>query len=299
MAVNPEPWFSITWTASAEGASDVTDQGTRTVIERQVEMSGSTIVRRFPDGSQDSFSYDISVHDEYDFVQTTPCLAVPGSIERVHQHQSVIDPGRYQGMDNSLGGQFFPPQQRADGSWYLFDPLIGVAVGRLYTYEQDDELISCYGNKTFHHGEGQLGNYAVLAFPGEIEGDPEGVTFFKETSFVSPFSLDPPMNVHWTVTARRMSDHDLTVERLEVTQGLQSMANAIPLVRGRRTVVRAYLGVGRHERLVSPESAASSTASPGRPRSDSPSHSTRDSRSPPSRRRTGKRSTTRSTSSCR
>jgi hypothetical protein len=29
-----------------------------------------------------------------------------------------------------------------------------------------------------------------------------------------------------------------------VTQGLQSQANSIPLVRGRRTVVRAYIGIG-------------------------------------------------------
>ena len=249
--VEPEPWFSITWTAHAEGASDVTDQGTRTVVKRQVELSGSTIVRRFPDGSQDSFSYDITLHDEYDFVQTTPCLAVPGSIDREHQHLSVIDSGRYQGMDNSLGGQLLPPQQRGDGSWYLLNPLGGVAIGRLYTYAQDSDHVSCYGDKTVDNVEAQLGNYAVLAFPGDIEGDPEGVTFFKETSFVSPFSLDPPMNVHWSVTARRIADHDLTVERLEVTQGLQSMSNGIPLVRGRRTVVRAYLGVGKQNAPVS------------------------------------------------
>lgn len=94
------------------------------------------------------------------------------------------------------------------------------------------------------HSELQAGFYVDLAVPGDLEGGTDGVLFVKERSFLSPFSNDPPMNVHWSVTAQRLQGRDLTVDRLEVTQGLQSTANSIPLVRGRRTVVRAYIGIG-------------------------------------------------------
>ncbi|MEJ7624310.1 MAG: carboxypeptidase-like regulatory domain-containing protein [Pyrinomonadaceae bacterium] len=56
-----------------------------------------------------------------------------------------------------------------------------------------------------------------------------------------------PITVNWSFVARRLFDRDLTVDRLEVTQGLQDRANSIPLVQGRRTVVRAYLGVGKEQ----------------------------------------------------
>jgi hypothetical protein len=249
VATDPEPWFSITWTARADGSSDVTDpDGTHTVTVRHVEMSASSIVRRYSDGTQDSFSYDITLNDDYDRVRTIPCLDVPG-VDRDHERQYVVDSGRYQGMDHSIGSPLFPPQQRQDGSWYLLDPLAGAAI-RFYTYATDSEHLSCYGDRNTDHQEYELGNGSVLFKPGDIDGDSEGVTFQKEISFTSPFSIDPPLDVHWSVTARRIADRDLTVEQLEVTQGLQSMSNSIPLVRGRRTVVRAYLGVGKQEAPV-------------------------------------------------
>ena len=54
-------------------------------------------------------------------------------------------------------------------------------------------------------------------------------------------------DVNWTFTARRLLDLDLTVDRLEVTQAIQDKANSIPLVQGRSTVVRAFLGVGKNQ----------------------------------------------------
>lgn len=241
----PEPYFSVVWTATADGSSDITHPDGRRVVTRwNVEVSGSTIVRRYPNGMQDSFSYDITVTDDYDRVETTPCVGAPG-VDRNHQHLYITDTYRYQGMDRSLGGPLLPPQQRPDGTWYLFDPLIGFSAGRFFTYASDTESDSCFGERDVDHEEFQLGNYVVVAFPGDLEGGTDGVNFVKETSFVSPFSFDPPMNVHWSVRAQRLQGRDLTVDRLEMTQGLQSAANSIPLVRGRRTVVRAYIGTGR------------------------------------------------------
>lgn len=244
LAGPPEPYFHFVWTATADGFSDVTEpDGTRVVVRRTVELGGSVIVRRFPDGSQDSYSYELTLTDDYDRVETTPCVGAAG-FDRTHIHRYVTDPLRYQGMDGSLG-PILPPQQRPDGTWYLFDPFIRFYSGRFFTYTSDTEHDSCFGDREVDQFDVQAGFYADLAFPGDLEGGVDGVTFVKESSFVSPFSNDPPMNVHWSVTAQRLQGRDLTVDRLEVTQGLQSTANSIPLVRGRRTVVRAYIGIGR------------------------------------------------------
>ncbi len=46
------------------------------------------------------------------------------------------------------------------------------------------------------------------------------------------------------VSVRLLKARDLSVKQLEVTQVLQDDANSIPLVQGRRTVVRAFLDIG-------------------------------------------------------
>jgi hypothetical protein len=246
----PEPYFSVTWTATAVGSSDVTQEdGTRVVAIRSVEISGSTVVRRFPDGSQDSYTADLIVTDDLDRDETYTCLDPGGGINRNHIRRSITDPERYQGTSPSVG-PIFPPQQRPDGSWYLFDPFIQFYGGRSFTYNNNTNHVGCDGTTSVDSFDADAGFYADLAVPGDLEGGSEGITFIKQSSFVSPFSMEPPMNVQWSVIARKIADHDLTVERLEVTQGLQSGSNAIPLVRGRRTVVRAYLGVGKQEAPV-------------------------------------------------
>lgn len=128
----PQPYFSLVWIATGEGSSDVTEaDGRRTMVRRTVELSGSAIVRRYPDGRQDSYSYDLTLTDDYDRVETQPCVGAVGS-DRTHIHRHVTDPYRYQGMDGSVG-PLFPPQQRPDGTWYLFDPFIRFASGRFFT----------------------------------------------------------------------------------------------------------------------------------------------------------------------
>ncbi len=238
------PYFSITWTATSKGFSDVTDpkNGRRTVVNRRVTVSGSTIVRQFQDGSQDSFSPDLTVTDEYDRVETTPCDPFEG-IDRNHIQRTIVDPFRYQGTSPTVG-PILPPQQRQDGSWYLSDPFLRFYSGRFFTYRIDTDHVGCGGETDVDSVDEQAGFYADTAFPGDLDGDAQGKTFRKQSAFDSPFSNDPPMHVVWTVVATKLAGDDLTVDRLEVTQGLQAADNGIPLVNGRRTVVRAYLGIG-------------------------------------------------------
>jgi hypothetical protein len=252
-AIEPVPYFQVTWTAKASGNEDTTDSdGNRTVASLQIVVAGSSVVRRRPDnGNLDGFPLDLTVTDDYDSVFTSPCDN--GNTSSLHQHWFISDPNRYNpGPDD---GWRFEEHQRPDGTWYIDNPLGLEYFGfHWFHYEFADDSISCYGVPYTDHRSGDDELYLPPGgnYPDDtIEGDQDGNVFTASRQFTLPARTGsppmPPLTVNWTVVARRLLDDDLTVERLEVTQGLQDPANSIPLVQGRRTVVRAYLGVGKDQ----------------------------------------------------
>jgi hypothetical protein len=125
---DPVPYFYITWTATAKGFTDTTENDIRSVRSRQITMGGSTVVRVYPDGHDDDFPFDLTVTDDFDEVNTVPC---PGGY-REHNHWSIIDPHRYAGgPEKSLG---IDATQDQNGNWYIGDPFAGFFVNRLFTY---------------------------------------------------------------------------------------------------------------------------------------------------------------------
>jgi len=248
-AVDPLPLYSITWTATGTGFSDVTDaDGRRTVKNRKISMAGSGIWRAYAAGGWDYSPYELTVNDDSDQVITSPCIGQGGS-DRDHQTFNITDPNRYSGGPRHDFPIIEAPLQRPDGSWYMFDPFPGFYTNRDFNYQYNNDYVRCggdSGNGTFTF---ETGNYIVLdypVYPGTIEGDAQGKVFTKTTQFVSPYS-DPPVTAQWNVTVRVLETRDLTVDALEVTQGTQNETNTLPLIQGRRTVVRAYLGVGRDQ----------------------------------------------------
>jgi hypothetical protein len=238
------PVYSIVWTATGKGFSDVTDPyGMQTVKNRKITMAGSGIWRAYAAGSWDYFPYDLTVTDDYDELVTTPCFGQGGS-DRDHNTWSITDPNRYTGAPVHDFPLIQSPFQRPDGSWYMLDVFSGFYINRDFSYRFDNDYIRCNGetgNGTFTF---DTGYYTGLMQPGDLEGDALGKVFTKTTQFVSTLT-DPPITVQWNVTVRVLDGRDLTVDRLEITQGLQDETNTIPLVQGRRTVVRAYLGIGQ------------------------------------------------------
>ncbi|HEV8611145.1 MAG TPA: hypothetical protein VGS98_13905, partial [Thermoanaerobaculia bacterium] len=223
--------------------SDETDpDGTRTVSDRRIEMTGDTIVRRYPDGSQDDLPYDLTVTDDWDTVITSPCPL--GGLIRTHSFISITDPNRYQGPETTP--HIFDPYLPPDGTWGLQDPFSGSPnqfyYNRVFNYRDEQETTGCGGSSS-DTNEFATAAFNILGFPGDLVGDAEGKTFTKHFETSAPGQ--PPLAIKWDVTVRIFTGRDLTVDRLEVTQGLQTTANLIPLVRGRRTVVRAYLGIGK------------------------------------------------------
>jgi hypothetical protein len=240
--MDPTPVYSIVYTAMGEGFSDVTDAyGNRTVKNRKVVMAGSAIWRTYAAGGFDTVPFNLTVTDDFDEVVTTPCVGQGGS-DRNHNTWSITDPSRYTGGPNT-GIIINAPLQRPDGSWYMLDPLVSIYNAMLFTYRHVNDYIRCGGETGADSISWQAGDYIGLMLPGTLEGDAQGKVFTKTTQFVS--MADPPLTVQWNVTVRVLNGRDLTVDRLEITQGLQDETNTIPLVQGRRTVVRAYLGIGQ------------------------------------------------------
>jgi hypothetical protein len=246
-AVDLVPKYSITWTATATGGSDTTDSdGSRNVYNRKITTSGFAIYREVPGpgGDWDNFPLDVTITDEYDSYSTTPCTPSPG-YSWSRGTGFVSDPNRYSGGPGHYV-LVIDPLQRPDGSWYMLDPLSYFWLNEPVTYQDDSEGVDCSGNPFVNHYKWVTEDYMDVKSPGELEGDADGKVFTKTTQFQNT-NTDPPLTVQWDVTVRLLEGRDLTVKRLEITQGLQDGGNTLPLVQGRRTVVRAYLGIGKDQ----------------------------------------------------
>jgi hypothetical protein len=243
--VDPMPTYSITWTATGKGFTDITDtQGRRTVKSRKITITGSGIWRRYASGDYDYFPFNLTITDNYDAVDTVPCFY--GGSYSNHDTVSITDPGRYTGGPIRDDPQISTPVQLPDGSWYMY-PVIIYYGSHYFSYRHDYDFISCNGSESIYTSTAQLELYQDLMTNGGMHylaADAQGKVFTTTDQYVVDY-LAPPLTVTWNVTVRVLDGRDLTVDRLEVTQALQDGANTLPLVHGRRTVVRAYLGIGQ------------------------------------------------------
>ena len=255
----PLPYFSVTWTATANGDINTVDgNGVGTVATRRIVMAGSGIVRKLdnnPNGAQDASPFNVTITDDYDKVTTYAVMEAgcpQGGLHRDHESWSITDPTRDNpGPDAWL--KISTPVHRPDNTWYIQDPFPLFYVFRNRRYKWIQESFNCVGQTTlFNDLSNDLNDFASVTYPASpdpIEGDRDG-NVFTANKHSTGRAGDLDLTVNWTFLARRLIDRDLNVQRLEVTQGLQDVANSIPLVQGRRTVVRAYIGLGREQTPV-------------------------------------------------
>jgi hypothetical protein len=121
-ATDPTPIYSVVWTATGIGSSDVTIDGNRSIIYRKLTMTGSEIVRHYADGSYDYSPFTETFTDEYDKMSTGPCIDYPGRSWQNHYMFRITDPNRYSGAEVTDGISLYEPIQRPDGSWYMLPP---------------------------------------------------------------------------------------------------------------------------------------------------------------------------------
>jgi len=243
--------WSISWTATARAYSLNTDStGAELLVDRKATMSGFAIRREYIDRPWEKFNLPFSMSLTHEFDRVNRRYCANGGEERNEEHTWVTDPGRYSsGPDKTPAMNRY---QRANGTWYIPDPFLAgggfnFCAGpqcefREFNTHRIYSWTVCSGHKNDVVTDTE-GYQSIFGTPGDIDAvDYEGTTFTKRTEWVVPGST--PTTITWDVTIRYLGDLDLTVEHLEVTQGIQDTANTIPLVQGRRTVVRAYLGIG-------------------------------------------------------
>ena len=241
--------WSSTWVSSGQ---DDRSYGHNT-DSYHYNQSGSTLYNIYADGSSDNTNFLLHVTDDADGTGTDNNHCYPKSVFEVfHDHQTTTNPDQYNGSPQ--GDWTIDPSQDSKGIWsaYLHYPS-----AEQFTFAESDRYIltDCDGagsdttkiltepwiNSCFD--QQLLGNAAGTIFAYHREGNYAGGGCNGPASFTP--SMDQE-SIRWTVdvTARLLVGRDLTIKRLEVTQGLQDEANSIQLVRGRRTVVRAFLDIG-------------------------------------------------------
>ncbi|CAN5332147.1 hypothetical protein BH10ACI2_BH10ACI2_02920 [soil metagenome] len=254
----PEPYFGVGWTAEATTAMDVVNGQTRSITSRHIVMAGTIIVRKLdnlpdPFGDQDNSPFNVTVTDDYDRIYTAPGYYPARGSCKEHHYWSIGDPNRY--SDAPQKALFIYPFKLGD-TWSMPDPLQDTwFLDHNFYYNNHIDSKNCGPEDFKLDKSGDQDFYAIpLESPstdGFINGDANGNIFSATRHFKTiGGSFDLDYDVDWAFTTRRLIDRDLTVDRLEVTQGLQDKANSIPLVQGRRTVVRAYLGVGKEQKPI-------------------------------------------------
>ena len=259
----PVPYFQLTWTAVADSYNDDRQNGVGSVTRRHIVMALSTVVRKLdnipsPLGRQDNYPVNLTVTDDLDIVSTYgPCTSANEQVAQDHHYWSIRDSGRYN--PGPVEGWYVDTVDLGDGKTYILDPFqnsnsISLLFDRPFDYKNTIDSLHCDGSTTTREFPGDAFWYAIpLETPSPallIEGDQDGNEFKVSREFTPIDDPIPVTTVKWTFSARRLLDRDLTVDRLEVNQALQDKANSIPLVKGRRTVVRAYIGVGKEQKDV-------------------------------------------------
>lgn len=235
-----ESWL-ITWDASTDGTGS---SGGRS-ITRQSKASASIVVNYYADGSSDYYANKYTATFLVDELDDYDCDE--GGHYRYHYRAEVTDPTRYNGTGpvTPQGIMPYKPTVWTGTRWTLNG--MNLVLGPLAAYFYEDTT-ACDGAK--EHWDDTSEDLVYLEHLTSYVRSPfnsdDGPLFLYDvdTQFdVTEFTITYPLHLKEHVRVELLHGLDLTVNDIEVTQGLQ-LGNTIPLVQGRRTIVRAYVGIG-------------------------------------------------------
>ncbi|HTP10545.1 MAG TPA: hypothetical protein VMP08_19965, partial [Anaerolineae bacterium] len=218
----------------------------------------SFLIRNYADQTNDNVDFKLRVADAAPSISLLQCDDGHGHVTGyapTHDDYTTINPNAYDG--NPSGNWDFEAYQdpTQGGQWrgflnFIPDP------GYVYTYTEHYSGSYCDGS-TFDDTSYDTMEWLYTCVEPLMQGNAQGTEFTyhatgtdKDGGCEGPVSfiwgsVDPDTS-NWSVdvSVKLLQARDLTVDHLEVTQGLQDTANSIPLVQGRRTVVRAFLDIG-------------------------------------------------------
>ncbi len=237
-----ESWL-ITWEASVE--ADAAEGAAR--IIRQTHFTASIVVNFYDDGTSEYYANEYTgtylVDKRWEFYCTD------GSGRNLYYDRiEILDPARYRGAGPAKPNQVMPWKPMPYIGTQLGLPVLDLSLGG-FTIARHYEDQQC-GYPLYTRDEVDPDGVDYLEYlpayqMGGLISDDDGVFRYDlDTEVeVQDYGLRYPLRQRAHLTVERLSGRDLRVRDVEVTQGLQ-LHNSIPLVQGRRTIVRAYIDIG-------------------------------------------------------
>ncbi|HZD09914.1 MAG TPA: hypothetical protein VE553_01125, partial [Candidatus Binatia bacterium] len=236
-----ESWL-ISWDASTSGGGV---DGSRRV-NRQSHLTASVVVNFYSDDSSEYYAngytgtYLVEYLDDYD------CDF--GGHYRNYLRWEVADPARYNGDGPVAPNTIMTYKPMIWTGTKLTINVLNLALDGLTTDYRHDRTI-CDG-ETEHERDSTPNSFDHLenltsAIRSPFNSDDDGLFLYEVDTQIPMYEAGVAYSLHVEEHLRveRLSGRNLRVRDIEVTQGLQ-LHNTIPLVQGRRTIVRAYIDIG-------------------------------------------------------
>ena len=242
-----ETWL-VTWEASVEANAS----GNGVFVNRNTHANASIVVNYYDDGTSDYYANQYIITHLVDLRHYDPCS--DGAGQSFYQFRAeVLDPTRYNGRGPVTPNTVMPykPLKWAGNQWNI--NALNLLMGGLET-DYYRENSGC-GNRSIQRDNDHdsldfkfyLTSYVLAPF-----NSTDGPLFeYKVDTTIqeTDFHLTYPIRLKEYVRVELVSGRDLKVRNIEVTQGLQ-LNNDIPLVQGRRTIVRAFIDTGGEQQPV-------------------------------------------------
>ena len=239
-----ESWL-ITWDASTSGSGSYSDEKLTVTILRQSHVTASIVVNYYADGTSEYYANEYTATYLREGRSDGICGGSTGSFHS-YSRVEVMDPTHYSGTGPIKPNTVIPakPTPWVGTKWTM--SWINLELGGLETSYRSDN-VGCGNNEHYYTTsvdttfEEYLTSVRRAPFNSE-----NGPLFLYDVD--TSFEVDEGY-VHYMLYLKEhlrvelTPGRDLTVRDVEVTQGLQ-LHNTIPLVQGRRTIVRAYIDIG-------------------------------------------------------
>jgi hypothetical protein len=238
-----ESWL-VTWDASTEGSGTSSAYDNRTV-RRESHATARFVVNYCTDGTSEYYANEFAATYLVDVFITSSCSGGGGYSN--HIRYEVIDPTRYDGQGPVTPNTVMPykPYPLVGNQWSINS--LNLRPGPLERYYLRD-IIYCDGDREHEYTtyDDYLYSYYMTSYVRSPFNSEDGPLFLYDVDTVfdvTEYGVTYPLHLVEHVRVERLDGLNLTVRDIEVTQGLQ-LHNTIPLVQGRRTIVRAYVDIG-------------------------------------------------------
>lgn len=241
----PDESWLVTWEASVD--ADASGDGVH--VFRKSHVNASIVINYYDDGTSEYYVNEYIATYLVDIREYDDCPFSGGQYV-FHFHGEVLDPTRYNGQGPVTPNTVMPykPTLSYGNRWTM--PSLNLVLGGFETfYLRENKYCGGGGERNTETDKEDLAfkewMTSYVRAPFNSSDERPLFLYDVDTQIESSDShLTYPIHLKEHLQVELVAGRDLTVRDIEVTQGLQLNNNPILLVQGRRTIVRAYIGIG-------------------------------------------------------